>query len=86
MENTIVDLKNNGSKLTHPLIAKQYRIFSDKYRLYFMSRWVEGEDLYDLVERQKKLSPSIVRHYAACIIHIMEYLHNRRIVWRELKI
>lgn len=42
MEGPISKLKTIGEKLTHPLIAKQYRIFSDKYRLYFMSRWVEG--------------------------------------------
>ena len=75
-----------GSKLTHPFIAKQYRIFSDEFRIYFMSRWVEGEDLYDLVERQRRLSPAIVQHFAACIINIMEYMHCRRILWRELKI
>jgi hypothetical protein len=29
MEQTIISLKTVGEKLTHPLIAKQYRIYSD---------------------------------------------------------
>ena len=42
MEEQVATLRIVGGKLTHPLIAKQYRIFSDKYRIFFMSRWVEG--------------------------------------------
>ena len=86
MQEEVATLRVVGSKLTHPLISKQYRIFSDMFRIYFMSRWIEGEDLYDLVERQKKLSPAITKHFTACIINIMEYMHTRKILWRELKI
>jgi serine/threonine protein kinase len=82
----VVNLKQIGSRLYHNLIAKQYRFFSDQHRVYFMSRWVEGEDLFDLLTKKKKLSVPIVKHFAACILNIMEYLHLRRILWRELKV
>jgi serine/threonine protein kinase len=42
MEEEVNNLRKVGGKLTHPLIAKQYRIFSDEFRIYFMNRWVEG--------------------------------------------
>jgi serine/threonine protein kinase len=42
IQQSIINLAKIGGKLTHPSIAKQYRIFSDQYRIYFLSRWVEG--------------------------------------------
>ena len=28
----------------------------------------------------------IAKHFAACIINIMEYMHCRKILWREMKV
>jgi serine/threonine protein kinase len=82
MDRQVMTLKKTGSTIIHHLISKQYRTYFDDFRVYFLSRWVEGEDLYTLIEKQKKLSLKIVRHFTACILSIMEYLHCRRIVWR----
>jgi len=35
-------LKQVSSKMTHNLIAKHYRTFSDDYRVYFLNKLIEG--------------------------------------------
>jgi serine/threonine protein kinase len=70
-EQFVINLSDIANKLYHSLIAKQYRVFSDKYRVYIISKWVEGEDLFDLLTKTKKLSVSVVKHFAACVINIM---------------
>ena len=85
-EHLVANLKQIGGKIYHNLIAKHYRYFCDKHRVYFMSRWVDGEDLFDLLSKTKKLAVPVGKHFAACVINIMEYLHLRRILWRELKV
>lgn len=42
--------------------------------------------MFDLLARRPKLSLPMVRHFTACVISIMEYLHSRRVVWREMKV
>lgn len=79
-------LKKVNNKITHNLIAKTYRLYSDDSRLYFLNRLVKGQDLFDLLNKSEKVSMPIAKHFMACIISILEYLHGRKILWKEMKI
>jgi len=70
-EQLVVNLSDIANKLYHSLIAKQYRVYSDQYKVYMLNKWVEGEDLFDLLTKTKKLSVNVVKHFAACVINMM---------------
>jgi serine/threonine protein kinase len=78
-------LRRMNIKVAHNLIARAYRIYSDHERIYFLNKLVGGESLCECLSRQGKLPPQVVRHFSACMINILEYLHCRRILWREMK-
>ena len=86
MQSQVTRLKPTGWSIMHNLISKQYRTYSDEQNLYYVSQLIEGEDLFDLLSRRQKLSTALVRHFTACAINILEYLHSRRILWREMKL
>lgn len=64
-------LKKVNNKLTHSFISKNYKIYSDASRVYFLNRLIEGEDLFEIVSKEGKINIATVKHFLACIIMIM---------------
>jgi serine/threonine protein kinase len=75
-------LRTINVKISHNLIAKTYRIYNDSKNIYFLNRYVGGESLRDCLSKNGKLPLSMIRHFSACMINILEYLHCKRILWR----
>mmetsp|Transcript_17924 Transcript_17924/g.39540 ORF Transcript_17924/g.39540 Transcript_17924/m.39540 type:complete len:267 (-) Transcript_17924:7-807(-) len=70
----------------HPFILGLYKTFKDKHSLYLLLEVVLGGELFTLLHiRGGALSNSDARFYAACVVDAMEYLHSRKIVYRDLK-
>jgi len=72
-------------QLEHPFIMKLVKTFKDPSRLYFLTEFVPGEELFDVLTRLKVLSPDQCRFHIACLLLVLEYLHERDIVYRDLK-
>jgi serine/threonine protein kinase len=51
-----------------------------------MMEYIEGGELFKLIQKQKKLESYHAKFYAAQIITVFEYLHDRhQMVYRDLK-
>ena len=72
-------------QLDHVLIMKLVKTFKDSKRLYFLLEYIEGMDLFDVLRKLGLLKECDARFYIACIFVILEHLHERGIIYRDLK-
>jgi cGMP-dependent protein kinase 1 len=72
-------------QLDHVLIMKLVRTFKDSKRLYFLMEFIRGMDLFDVLRKLDLLKECDARFYIACIFVILEHLHERTIIYRDLK-
>ena len=64
---------------------KLVKTFKDANRLYFLMEYVDGMDLFDVMRVLKILREADARFYISCLVTILEYLHARNIIYRDLK-
>mmetsp|Transcript_154756 Transcript_154756/g.281339 ORF Transcript_154756/g.281339 Transcript_154756/m.281339 type:complete len:1000 (-) Transcript_154756:31-3030(-) len=78
-------------KVDSPFIVHLYRTFKDSEYIYFMFEAVLGGNLMSLVRDQSELfvddepRGSTASFYIACLIAGLEHLHERFIVYRDMK-
>lgn len=90
MYESIQNEKKILMQLDHPMILKLVKTFKDEHRIYFISEYIKGQDLFDVlpqlsilyIDREKD---SASRFYTAALLTILQYLHERDIVFRDLK-
>lgn len=68
-------------------IVKLYHSFADNSNIYSVLEYCAGGDLWHLIRQQNKyrFTNSDAKFYAACIIEAFDYLHNLKVVYRDLK-
>ena len=71
--------------LDHIFILKLVKTFKDAKRLYFLTEYVRGLDLFDVIRSLSVINDRDAKFYTACLILILEYVHERDIVYRDLK-
>eukprot|EP00210_Caulerpa_lentillifera_P000821 g794.t2 len=73
-------------ELESPFIVALKSTFKDKHNIYMLMESVMGGELFTYLQTRKKaLSESHARFYAASVICAFEYMHDRQIVYRDLK-
>lgn len=72
-------------QLDHSLILKLVRTFKDQKRIYFLTEFVRGLDLFDVLRQLNLVSDRDAKFYTACMILMFEHLHERDIIYRDLK-
>jgi len=77
--------KNILSTLAHPFIVNLYTTFQDEANLYMVMEYVIGGELFSQLRKVGRFSNDTSRFYAAEIVLALEYLHERNIVYRDLK-
>ena len=71
--------------LEHPFIVNLVATFQDEKRLYMLMEFVNGGELFSYLRREGRLSIESARFYAAEILLAFQYLHDRNVVYRDLK-
>lgn len=72
-------------QLNHILIMKLIKTFKDAKRVYFLTEYVKGQDLFEVLRQMGLINENDAKFYAACITIILEHLHERDIIYRDLK-
>lgn len=72
-------------QLDHNMILKLTKTFKDPKRVYFLTEYVTGQDLFDAIRAMGLLGDYDAKFYVSCLIEIFSYLHSRDILYRDLK-
>lgn len=81
----LINEKNLLLDIHHCFIPSLVKTFKDKDRLYFLMEYVQGEDLFDVIRRINLLSEKNAKFYSCCLALIIDYLHKKKIAYRDLK-
>ncbi|CAG9329963.1 PKG_29 [Blepharisma stoltei] len=70
--------------LDHAFMINLVKTMKDQARIYFLLEYIQGQDFYSVLKRLKKLSNSTTKFYACCFLMMLEYLHENKIIYRDL--
>jgi serine/threonine protein kinase len=79
------DEKRVIEKLNHPFVVNMVAAFQDDFNLYLVLEFVNGGELYSLLQNQGKLSEPWARMYVAELALAFYYFSQLNIVYRDLK-
>jgi len=72
-------------RLSHPRIPRIFASFNDGGRHYLVMEFVRGQDLEDLVSREGAQPEARVLEWADQLCDVLEYLHDKGLVYRDMK-
>ena len=74
-------------KVTHPLCARLVKSFKDRAYVHILLEFCHGGELFHLMDEQPSgcFNEYATKFYAACVVLVLEHLHERGIVYRDLK-
>lgn len=71
--------------IEHNFIVNMLYCFQDDKRIFMLLEYVNGGELFSYLRKEGRLPNDHARFYAAEIVLAFEYLHNKLIVYRDLK-
>ncbi len=66
-------------------IPKLYAYFVSDGQFYLVQEWIEGDTLTAKLQKQGLFSESAVRELLVNLLPVLEYVHNKQIVHRDIK-
>eukprot|EP01064_Diplonema_japonicum_P037210 TRINITY_DN8660_c0_g1_i1.p1 TRINITY_DN8660_c0_g1~~TRINITY_DN8660_c0_g1_i1.p1 ORF type:complete len:399 (+),score=62.10 TRINITY_DN8660_c0_g1_i1:50-1246(+) len=72
-------------KANHPFLVKMRYAFQTADKLYLVMNFANGGELFSHLKKEKRFDEERARFYAAEIALGIQYLHDRGIVYRDLK-
>ncbi|OBZ83199.1 Serine/threonine-protein kinase BRSK1 [Choanephora cucurbitarum] len=72
--------------LHHPHLIELYQVLQDTQNIYFITEYVPGGELYDLLKQNGTLSESDAKHAFSQIVNALSWCHTRHICHRDLKL
>ncbi|KAI8074782.1 kinase-like domain-containing protein [Gongronella butleri] len=68
-----------------PFIVNLWGTFQDDLYLYMVMDYVPGGELFSVLRRSKRFPDHVAKFYASEVTLALEYLHEKDIVYRDLK-
>ncbi|KAF2904897.1 hypothetical protein ILUMI_01279 [Ignelater luminosus] len=74
-------------RCNNPFIVQMYKTYRDSKYIYFLMESCLGGDLSTVLNQQAnhRLEESAAKFYAASVLEAFSYLHERNIIYRDLK-
>ena len=76
----------NLTLLYHPFIVELKGVnFTDPYNIFYLNEYIPGIPLKHLIKAEQGISIEKAKFYIACIITVLDYIHKKRIIHRDLR-
>ena len=72
-------------KIDHPFIVKLVKCLKNNKHLFFLMEYVRGKELWDIIREIGLLNKTQTLFYSATIMLAIDYLHSRKIIYRDIK-
>lgn len=73
------------SQISYPFVVDLHYSFQTKRRLYLVTEYVPGGDLFNLMQKLKSFQYEQIRLYLAEIVLSLDHLHHMKCIYRDLK-
>uniref|UniRef100_A0A7S2MVM4 cGMP-dependent protein kinase n=1 Tax=Helicotheca tamesis TaxID=374047 RepID=A0A7S2MVM4_9STRA len=83
----VIREKNVMASLDHPFVIKLVNTFQDDKSLYMLLNLVQGGELFSILHTNSRdgVKENSAKFYSACILKGLAYMHDRHILYRDLK-
>jgi serine/threonine protein kinase/CRP-like cAMP-binding protein len=72
-------------ELSHPFVLTLHRTFQDRDSIYMLLDFVQGGELFTIMQQHYRLPIAHAQFYSACIVDALDYMHGANIIYRDLK-
>ncbi|PWN20665.1 kinase domain protein [Microstroma glucosiphilum] len=72
-------------KIRHPFIISCHLTFQDSKCVYLLMDFAKGGEIFSHLRRVKRFPVDVTRFYIANVVLMLEHLHSKDIVYRDLK-
>jgi len=69
----------------HPFLLKLMATYQDEDEIYMLLELALGGELFSVLREQHRFEEPQARFYAACVQSAFAYMHDKKIVYRDLK-
>merc|ERR1719431_2113822 len=59
--------------------------YKDEYRVYFLLEACLGGELFTILRKMRSFDEATARFYSSCVVEAFDYMHQRDIIYRDLK-
>jgi len=77
--------KNILLKIDHPFIAKLVKCLKDEKNIFFLLEYIKGKELFEVIRDIGFLNKEQTNFYIASMMIAIQYLHERKIIYRDIK-
>lgn len=72
-------------RVSHTFIVRMHFAFQSEYKLYLVTEFMQGGELFFHIQNNGPFDEDQTRMYTCEIILALEYLHKKKIIYRDLK-
>jgi serine/threonine protein kinase len=70
---------------SHPFVLELFQTFQDRDFLYMLLEFVQGGELFSIMQEKYRFPLYPTMFYSACIVDVFEHVHSLNVVYRDLK-
>lgn len=73
-------------RLRHPHIIRLYQVMETEKMIYLVTEYAPGGEIFDHLVRNGRMPEPEARRIFRQIVYAVQYLHQQRVVHRDLKV